>query len=294
MQVAILYATAVLIWGSTWIAIKLQIGPVAEEVSVAWRFGFASLVLFAYAALTRRRLRIPLVHYGQVVAMGVLMYSGSYMFVYHAMNYVTSGLVAVIFSLIVLVNSFFERLFFGKALEPRMLLAALLGLGGIALLFWPEIAAFSLEDQTVVGIGLALAGVTVASLGNMTAIVNTTRDLPVMAVNAHAMAWGGLCSIVVATLLGRSIGFSVEPAYVGSLLYLSIGGSAIAFGAYLALIRLIGSARAAYTSVLFPLVALSISTVVEGYQWSGPAFAGVAAIIAGNWLALTKITGEHL
>ena len=116
--------------------------------------------------------------------------------------------------------------------------------------------------------------------------------ISVIAVNAHAMAWGGVTSLVVALLLGRSINFSFEPAYVLSLFYLAVFGSAIAFGAYLALIRTIGSARAAYTSVLFPIVALSLSTIFEGYQWSTLAVAGIALICAGNWLALTNINKE--
>ena len=156
----------------------------------------------------------------------------------------------------------------------------------------PEISSFDLQDDTIVGIALALAAVVLASLGNMAAIVNTARDLPVVAVNAHGMAWGGISSMVIALLLQRTFNISFDPEYLLSLLYLSIGGSAIAFGAYLALLRLIGSARAAYTSVLFPLVALLISTFLEDYQWSGPAVAGLFAIIAGNWLALTKIAGR--
>lgn len=292
MQVVFLYATAVLIWGSTWIAITFQLGSVAEEVSVAYRFGLASILLFGYAAVSGRRTRIPLDSYGHVVLMGVLMYSCSYMFVYHATSYVTSGLVAVIFSLIVVSNALFERIFFRKRLEGRMMLASFLGVGGIAFLFWPEVTSFGFEDQTIIGVALATTAVIIASLGNMAAIVSTARDLPVIAVNAHAMAWGGVSSLVVALFMERSISFSFEPAYVLSLIYLSVFGSAVAFGAYLALLRLIGSARAAYTSVLFPIVALLISTFVEDYQWSGLAVAGIATIIAGNWLALTKITKD--
>ena len=290
MQVTFLYTTAVLIWGSTWIAITFQLGPVAEEVSVAYRFGLGSVALFAYAAMAGRRTRIPLESYGHVVLMGVLMYSGSYMLVYHATSLVTSGLIAVIFSLIVVSNAFFERLFFRKPLERRMMLASALGIGGVAFLFWPEVSSLDPGDQTIVGIALATGSVVIASLGNMVAIVNTARDLPVVAVNAHAMAWGCLSSLIIALLMGKSINFSFDPAYVLSLLYLAIFGSAIAFGAYLALLKLIGSARAAYTSVLFPIVALAISTIFEDYQWSTPAVAGVALIGAGNWLALTKIT----
>ena len=292
MQVAVLYATIVLIWGSTWIAITFQLGPVAEEVSVAYRFGIASVVLFAFAGMARRRTRIPLRHYGNVVLMGVLMYSGSYMLVYHATSYVTSGLVAVIFSLIVLTNAFFERLFFLKPLESRMMYASVLGLGGIAFLFWPEVTTFDLGDRTIVGVVLATVSVVIASLGNMAAIVNTSRDLPVTAVNAHAMAWGAIVSLIFSLFMGRTINFSFELEYVLSLFYLAVAGSAIAFGAYLVLLGLIGSARAAYTTVLFPIVALLISTVFEDYRWTLPAAVGVVLIVAGNWLALTKITKE--
>jgi len=292
MQVAFLYATIVLIWGSTWFVITFQLGPVAEEVSVAYRFGLGSIALFIYAAMSGRKARIPLESYGYVVLMGVLLYSGSYMLVYHATSYVTSGLVAVIFSLIVVFNAFFERLFFDKPLEARMMLASFFGIGGIVFLFWPEVASFDLADKTIVGVAMVTISVVIASLGNMAAIVNTTRNLPVTAVNAHAMAWGCLSSLIIALLMGESINFSFEQAYVLSLLYLAIFGSAIAFGAYLALLRIIGSARAAYTSVLFPIVALLVSTIFENYQWSTLAVVGVALIAAGNWLALTKITKE--
>jgi len=292
MQVAFLYAITVLIWGSTWIAITFQLGPVAAEVSVAYRFGLGSIALFAYAAISGRRVRIPLESYGYIVLMGVLMYSCSYILVYHATSYVTSGLVAVIFSLIVVSNAFFERLFFHKPLEGRMMLASVLGVGGIAFLFWPELSSFDLGDQTIFGVALGITGVVIASLGNMAAIINTTRDLPLVAVNAHAMAWGSLNSMIIALLMDRSISFSFELSYVLSLIYLAVFGSAIAFGAYLALLRIIGSARAAYTSVLFPIVALIISTFFEDYQWSTLAVAGIALIAAGNWLALTKIRKE--
>ena len=133
-----------------------------------------------------------------------------------------------------------------------------------------------------------MIGVAIASLGNMAAVVNTRRQLPVVAVNAHGMMWGTVASVVAAIFLDREFNFSYEPSYIWSLLFLAVFGSAIAFGCYLALIRKIGSARAAYTSVLFPVVALAISTVVEDYQWTGLAVVGVILTLAGNWLALRR------
>jgi drug/metabolite transporter (DMT)-like permease len=135
-----------------------------------------------------------------------------------------------------------------------------------------------------------LLGTTLASLGNMAAVINTRRELPVVAVNAHAMAWAALLSVVIAVLLGREFVFSLEQGYLLSLAYLAVFGSAIAFGCYLALIRRIGSARAAYSAVLFPVVALAISTLIEGYQWTGIAAAGIMLTLAGNWMILSSRT----
>lgn len=291
MQIAFLYASVVLIWGSTWAAIPFQLGVVAEEVSVAYRFALASLALFVFAVVSRRRLHIPLQNYGMVMLMGALMFSANYLFTYYAINYITSGLVAVVFSLIVVMNAFFERLFFRRPLEPRLMLASLFGVAGITCLFWPEVSSLDLADRSLTGVILSVIAVVLASLGNMAAIINTSRNLPVVSVNAHGMLWGALCSAIVALALGREFDFSMTTGYVASLAYLAVFGSAVAFGCYLALLRSIGSARAAYTSVLFPPVALIISTFVEDYRWSYIAVIGVMLTLAGNWLALTRMKG---
>jgi len=290
MQVIFLYATVVLIWGSTWIAITYQLGVVADEVSIAYRFGIAALVLYIYAAITRRSILLPTNAYPFVLLQGTLLFCLNYILVYYGTAYISSGLVAVAFSGIVICNALFERLFFKTPIDGRLLFAGALGLTGIALIFWPEIDSISLEDETALGVTLILGSVVIASLGNMTATVNTRRALPVVVVNAHAMAWSSLLSFVIAALLGREFGFSFEKGYVISLAYLAIFGSAIAFGCYLALIRRIGPARAAYSSVLFPVVALAISTLVEGYRWTALAAVGVLMTLAGNWLMLSRRT----
>jgi len=290
MQIVLLYATVVLIWGSTWSAIPFQLGVVAEELSVAYRFGIAALFLYAYALLSRRRIRLPVDAYPFVLLQGTLLFSLNYFLVYYATVHITSGLIAVLFSSIVLFNALLERVFFKTTIDKRLLLAAILGLSGIAMIFWPEVSVISLEDNTVVGILLTLSGTLIASFGNMTAVINTRRELPVVAVNAHAMAWSALLSFVAAALLGREFTFSFERGYVLSLAFLAIFGSAIAFGCYLALIKRIGPARAAYSSVLFPAVALAMSTIVEDYQWTMIAAIGIIFTLAGNWLILSSRT----
>lgn len=288
MRILPLYAGVVLIWGSTWSVIRFQIGPVAEEVSVAYRFALASLLLFAFAAASRRPVAIPRQLYPPVMLQGALLFSVNYLLVYYVTDRLTTGLIAVVFSSIIICNALFEKLFFRQPFEPRLVLASLSGMLGIACLFWPEVADLSLDDRAISAMLVVVLSVVVASLGNMAAIINTRGALSVVAVNAHAMAWGAVASAVIAASLGKQFSFSTDAEYVWSLLYLAIFGSAVAFGCYLALIRRIGSARAAYTSVLFPVVALTISTIIEGYHWTALALIGIFLTMCGNWLALSR------
>ena len=288
MHVIALYVSVVLIWGSTWLAISFQLGIVPAEMSVAYRSAIAAIVLYLYALLSRRKIRLPTDAYPMVLLQGTLLFCLNYFFVYYGTAYLTTGLVAVLFSSIVLANTVFERLFFRTPFEKKLLLAFVFGITGISMIFWPEIDMLSLQDDTVFGIAIILAAVLIASLGNMTAVVNTRRGLPVVAVNAHALAWAALVAFLISALLGRDFIFDTRVSYIASLLYLAVFGSAIAFGCYLALIRRIGAARAAYSAVLLPVVALAISSVAEGYIWTPLSVGGIVLTLIGNWLVLSR------
>jgi len=277
----------VLIWGSTWAAIPYQLGVVAPEVSVAYRFGIAAIALYIFALVSRRKLAVPTHTLPIIFLQGALLFCINYFFVYYGTARITSGLVAVVFTMILPLNAMFDRLFFGTRIDSRLSIAAILGIGGILMIFWPEVASMSLADKTVSGIGLVLVATTIASLGNMCAVLNTRRELPVIAVNAHAMAFASILALLISSGLDRPFNFSATTAYVLSLLYLAIFGSAVAFGCYLALLRRIGSARAAYSSLMFPVVALVMSTLFENYHWTPVATVGILLTLAGNWLILS-------
>jgi drug/metabolite transporter (DMT)-like permease len=294
MQIPLLYLTIILIWGSTWIVIPFQFGDVATEMSVGYRFGLAALFLYAYAFISGRKIALPTDAYKFVFLQGSLLFSLNYFLVYYGTAYITTGLVAVVSSTIIIFNAIFQRLFFRIEFEARVVVAACVGFTGIALIFWPEVPAMSLQDDTVIGILLVLFATIIASLGNMAAIVNTSRALPLVAVNAHAMAWAGITSVVIGLLLGRELNFSLSNDYLLSLAYLSLFGSALAFGCYLALIRRIGAAKASYSAVVVPIIALGISTLFEGYQWTGAAVLGIILTLIGNWLILYRPQKQSL
>jgi drug/metabolite transporter (DMT)-like permease len=282
----LLYAATVLIWGSTWLAIKYQLGVVAPEVSVAWRFLIAAALLIGFCRATGRPMRYGWRAHALIALQGVLLFCVNYLLFYYATETVTSGLNAVVFSTVVIMNIAGTAVLFGTRVAPRVAAAAALGLVGIALVFRPEIAAADLAGGGVRGLLLGLAATLSASLGMLTSAYNQRRGLPVVQTNAFGMAYGGLIMALVAALLGRSFTLDPSPLYLGSLIYLAVVGSAIAFGCYLTLLGRIGAERAAYATVLFPVIALALSTVVEDYRWTGEALAGVALVLLGNLLVL--------
>ena len=288
MQSFLLYASVVLIWGTTWVAIPFQLGEVDVSVSVGYRFLLAAAVLYGYAVLTRRQLRVPSTALPTVALQGLLLFCVNYLFIYYGTAYLSTGLVAVLFSLIVILNAIFGRLFFKTRVDRRSLLAGVIGVAGIALLFLPELELPGGRSQALVGIALVLGGTLSASLGNMSAVASAQKQLPVVAVNAHGMLLGGTLSLLLALAQSRPLNFSFEFGYIASLLYLAVFGSAVAFGCYIALLRRIGAARAAYSSILFPVVALMMSTFFEGYRWSFPAALGILLTLIGNWLVLSQ------
>jgi drug/metabolite transporter (DMT)-like permease len=284
-----LYAVSVVIWGSTWLVIKFQLGQVSPIVSVGWRFSLAALMLLIYSALRRRSLRFTVREHGWIALQGVLLFGINYIGVYLSEQYLVSGLVAVVFSLVVFTNALGMRLFFGLPIRLTAVLAATLGVTGVALIFGRELLSVRTSaGNELRGLLLALAATLVASLGNMVATRNHRHGLPVMQVNAWSMLYGAVFVLVVALAGGEPLSFEFSWPYLASLLFLALFGSALAFGAYLTLMGRIGADRAAYTAVAIPIVALLLSTAFEQLRWHLETFTGVAACIGGIALTLRR------
>ncbi|HEY4973911.1 MAG TPA: DMT family transporter [Steroidobacteraceae bacterium] len=175
-----LYTVAVLIWGSTWLVIKFQLGVVPPMVSVVWRFALAAVMLLAFSLLQRRPLRFSARDHLWIALQGVLLFGINYAGVYLSEQYLTSGLVAVVFSIVVFMNAAGMWLFFSMPVRPATIVAALVGVAGVALVFWPEMLRFSNSGQQYRGVAFALGATAVASLGNMVATRIHRRALPVM------------------------------------------------------------------------------------------------------------------
>ncbi len=285
MDVA-LFLIATAVWGSTWLAIKYQLGVVAPEWSIAYRFALAAVLLAIWCMATGRSLRFSLREHAYLFALGATLFGLNYISVYWAEVYVTSGLVAVVFSLITFMNPIGMRLVFGTPVSVRTLLAATIGVAGVALLFLPELLQASHGGNAGYGVAFAVFGTSVACVGNLVAMRNNKHGIAVFPSTAWGMLYGALVGAVTALLRGVPWSFDASPVYVLSLAYLALFGSVVAFGAYLTLLKRVGGGPAAFVSVATPVIALTLSTLFEGYRWTWVAGVGVALAVFGNWLAL--------
>ncbi len=288
MYNAFLYLITVLIWGSTWLAIKFQLGVVSPELSIAYRFGLAASILIIFSLVRRLPMRYSLKTHGFFALQGFLLFSLNYILVYLAEGYLTSGLVAIIFSLIIISNVIFGTIFLNNPIRSKVVIGALFGLGGLAFVFWPELSSFDLSSQKVLGMGLAFISMISASLGNVVSARNQRHALPVIQTNAYGMLYGAVFMFLLAIFRGSQLEFDSSASYVIALFYLAIFGSVIAFGSYLTLLGRIGLDRAAYVTVLFPIIALLLSTWFEGLQWSLIQIVGVGLVLLGNAVVLSK------
>jgi len=281
-----LFGITVLVWGTSWIALHVQLGSVAPEVSVMWRFMLAAPVMVAWAFWAGERFSWPWRQHVRFALLGATLFSTNFVLFYLAGQHVASGLLAVVFAMASPVTIVLAALVFRQRPEPRVALGGLIGVAGVGLMFAPEIAGRGFDRAALTGLALAVAGTLVFACGNMVATSLQRNHIPVRVASGFGMAYAAAGLAAYALLRGLPITLEVTPAYLGGLVYLALMSSVVAFAAYLELLGRLGAARAAYATVLFPVVALAVSTLFENYRWTLPALAGLCLVLAGNALVL--------
>jgi len=275
-----------LIWGSTWLVIKDQLGEVPPSWSVAWRFTLAAVGMAIFAKLRGEKLRLDRAGHIAAVYIGVTQFCLNFNLVYRAELYVTSGIVAVLFALLMLPNAVLGRIFLGAQVTRRFLLGTGIALAGIALMLLHEARIAELGSGVWLGVGLVIAALFSASIANVLQAAPTARRQPMLVLLTYAMAWGALVDIVFAWMVSGPPVLPLDARYLAGVAYLAIIGSVVTFPLYFQLIREIGPGRAAYNGVLVPVIAMALSTLFEGYRWSWLAAGGGALAMVGLVVAL--------
>ncbi len=282
----ILFIIPAIIWGSTWYVIKFQLGTVDPLLSVAYRFILAGLILFGICIVTGKRMRFSLHEHFLMFLLGFSLFGLNYWFVYMAETGLTSGVVAVIFSLIIFFNIFFNVVLLKGKIKKDVVFAAILGVIGTILLFKNELKSFSLNSEDIIVLLFCFGGLISASLGNIISAYKQKKNIPVMQSNAFGMLYGGVSMFLIVLILGKPVTFDFSVSYSLSLVYLAVFGSVVAFSIYLKLLGEIGPDRSVYNALITPAIAMVISTIFEDYRWNIFAFAGIAFLFAGNFIVL--------
>ena len=288
MNPSLLYSGTVLIWGSTWLAIRFQLGVVSPEISLVYRFGIASLLLLVWCRVRGIPPPTGWRNHSSLILLGACLFSFNYLLFYIAAEDLATGLLAVIFSTMTVMNILNGALFLGRRVEWRIILGSGFGLTGICLVFWPEVIALGKAHNIFLAVLLGVIATYFASLGSIISVHNQKSGIQVISGNAFGMLYGTALMTLYALISGVHFNFDPSFGYVGSLMYLSVFGSALAFTLYLTLVGQIGPEKAAYATVLFPIVALTLSTLFENYRWSALAGVGLLLVLVGNVIVLTN------
>ena len=288
MSPGLLYSGTVLIWGSTWLAIRFQLGVVSPEISLVYRFGIASLLLLVWCRVRGIPPPTGWRNHSSLILLGACLFSFNYLLFYIAAEDLATGLLAVIFSTMTVMNILNGALFLGRRVEWRIILGSGFGLTGICLVFWPEVIALGKAHNIFLAVLLGVIATYFASLGSIISVHNQKSGIQVISGNAFGMLYGTALMTLYALISGVHFNFDPSFGYVSSLMYLSVFGSALAFTLYLTLVGQIGPEKAAYATVLFPIVALTLSTLFENYRWSALAGVGLLLVLVGNVIVLTN------
>jgi len=281
-----LYIATVLIWGTTWLAIYFQLGEVPVNVSVFYRFALAALILLPSLWLGGKLQTTDRSDHLFMVLQGACLFSFNFICFYTATQYISSGLVAVVFSLATLFNALNNRFFWKESIPKTVLIAGVTGTLGLFLLFLPELNGSNGEGgfshSTLKGFTFACIGTYLFSLGNMISKRHSLKGLKPITSNAYGLCYGTAILVGVLLVTAEPLVVDLRPQYLGALFYLSIFGTIIGFTTYLTLVARLGANKAAYATVMFPVVALLLSSWFEGYHWQISSTFGLGLTILGN------------
>jgi drug/metabolite transporter (DMT)-like permease len=283
-----------LIWGSTWYAIKFQLGVVDPLLSVSYRFMLAGIVLIGLCVISKLDLKFDRRAHLLFFVQGLTLFGFNYWLVYLAEQYLTSGFIAVIFSLIIFSNMIFGAIFIRSKITWQIVVGGILAIGGTFLIFRREFIELIQQGVALEAIIMSIGSLILASLGNVLSAYNQKQKLPVIQTNAFGMLYGAGSMFIVGLFRNIPVNFDFHISYLSSLLYLAVFGSVIAFNTYLKLLGKIGPAKAAYILVIVPVIAMMFSTFFESYVWKSSTIAGITILILGNLIALDKIKPEKI
>ncbi len=283
-----LYISCILIWGTSWIAIHMQLGDVSILASVFYRFAIAASIFLVFLIVFKKIQKTSLTDHAWFAGQSLCFFSLNFLFFYHATKYIPSGIVAIIFSTVLLFNSINRWVFFHDKTSKSEFIGICVGVVGLSFLFWRELMQQNIGFNFIKGMLFSFIGTLIFSIGNVVSIRISTKGISPITSNAYSMAYGAFVLLCILLITDTPLTLDFSISYVFSLFYLSVFSSIFGFTIYLVLINRIGLNKTAYCMVVFPIVSILMSTIFESYRWDLTTYLGVLVIILGNFLMVYK------
>ena len=291
---AALYVAVIVIWGASWFAIAMNLGTVESQASVTYRFGLSAILVVLICIARGDRLKLTAQEHFWTICQGSLMFGLNYVLFYRATENMPSGMVAIVYATIVIMNTLLTAAAEKSKPEMKVLLGGALGVAGVTLIFLPRIIESGESFALALGLVLTLAGTFVSSVSQIIAQVSLRKKgMPLFTNMAYALCYGAAITGFVSALTGTQFTIDSSLRYLGSLSFLVVFSTIAGFALYLELVRRIGAPRVAYASILYPIVALLLSTTFESFQWSALTVAGIALALLGNLVVLKRPSSDN-
>lgn len=288
MNNSILYFVTVLIWGTTWYAIKIQTIYAPAEISILYRAFFSALIMLIVARLFRCKFNFDFKDHIFLCLLGMSIFSLHFLYIFEAATFIISGLVSLVFSCVSFLSIINNYIFFRSAPRWNVICGAVIGIAGLTVFFWHELTDISVAKSTMLGIYNAAIGAVIFSLGGVISKRNNIKGLEIVPSMAMALTYGFIAIAAYTIIKGSNLVVPMNYSYWWALFYLVIAGSVIGYFSYLSLVKNIGPELAGYATVIFPVVALVVSSIFEGYEWSVVDFIGFSLVALGNILIMMK------
>lgn len=287
----LLYGLMCLIWGSTWLAIKVGLDGVPPFYGAGLRFLVAAAIVAAVVVARRRRPPLTRDDVICIGSLGVLVFWWNYALVYWAELRISSGLTAVLFSTMPLTTALLSRFWMrSETISGRRMAGIAAGMLGTAVLFWPQ--GGRVWEQ-VAGMAAALGASVCSSVSLVIIKRHATRSDPFV-LNLGGMGIGAVCLLGMSALFERSIPVRWTPSNVTAIVYLAVCGSVVAFSLYYRLVKLLDATTVSMSTLIIPIIALVLGHLFLGETITSVSVAGIVTILVGVTVAITPAHHRRL
>ncbi len=287
MITTLCFLSVSIFWGLTWYACKIQtLSHIPAMQSVGYRFVISAGLIYLFCKFKKNSMIFSKKDHLSFAAQGLFLYFLNYYLFFNAFSFVSSGLASVVFSTLVFMNVINNGVFLKTPFSMRIILGGGIGFSGMLFVFYPSLVSCSSYKNTLTGLLLCFCATYFASIGSFISQRSQNSSITLPQRMTFSMFYGGIFSLIISLLSGEALSFSWDIHYLGATAYLVIFGSILGFGSYLRLIQTIGSAKAAYTTMINPIIALTVSGFLEGFSWEITTVVGILLILLGCGIVL--------